>query len=71
MCRPKYHGHGIGHRVIEFIENDNPDAKTWELVTPFESYRNHYFYEKLGYVKVNEYKHSEALTMFEYKKKLS
>jgi hypothetical protein len=31
-----------------------PDARKWSLDTPYKSYRNHYFYEKHGYVKVGE-----------------
>lgn len=67
---PEFHNHGIGQKAIKYIEEDNLEAKIWELITPFKSYRNHYFYEKMGYVKVGEYKHSDILTMYKYKKEL-
>lgn len=67
---PEFHNLGIGRKAIEFIEQDNDEARIWELITPFKSFRNHYFYEKMGYVKVSEYKHSDVLTMFEYRKEI-
>lgn len=67
---PKYQNFGVGKKAIQFIENDISDAAEWELITPAKSYRNHHFYEKLGYVKVNEYVHSDVLSMFVYKKKI-
>ncbi len=51
---PDYQNKGIGHKAIEFIENLYPNAKKWSLDTPYQNYRNHYFYEKHGYVKVGE-----------------
>lgn len=68
---PSYHNQKIGQRAIDFIERDNPEIKTWELITPFKSYRNHYFYEKMGYCKVGEFKHSDVLVMYRYKKVVS
>lgn len=67
---PEYHNKGIGKIVMRYIENDNPEVKVWELATPAESYRNHHFYEKLGYEKCGEYSHSDKLIMFEFKKNL-
>lgn len=67
---PEFHNYGIGQKAINFIEKDNPRVRIWELITPFKSYRNHHFYEKMGYLKVGEYRHSEILTMFEYKKEI-
>ena len=67
---PKYQNLGIGKMALNYIEGAYPEAYEWELITPFRSYRNHYFYEKMGYVKVEEYKHSDILTMFRYKKKM-
>ncbi|WP_069997861.1 GNAT family N-acetyltransferase [Cellulosilyticum sp. I15G10I2] len=67
---PEFHNLGIGQKAIEVIEKDTPKVKKWELITPFESVRNHYFYEKMGYIKVGEYKHSDILTMFKYAKEI-
>lgn len=44
----------IGTTVMELIENKYSSATTWTLVTPYKAFRNHHFYEKLGYLKVNE-----------------
>ncbi len=51
-----------------YIEQDNPDAESWELVTPFDRYRNHHFYQKMGYKKIGEYIHSDKLILFNFKK---
>lgn len=67
---PQYQNLGIGQMALKYIEEVYPEASEWELITPFKSYRNHHFYEKMGYVKVEEYKHSDILTMFRYKKKM-
>ncbi|GAK50208.1 hypothetical protein CLOSPO_02774 [Candidatus Moduliflexus flocculans] len=68
--KPEYQGKGIGKKAMQFIESEITDAKEWELITPFKSYRNHHFYEKLGFQKIDQYKHSDVLTMFVYKKSL-
>lgn len=45
---------GIGTKAIEFLEETHKDAEVWELDTPYKNYRDHHFYEKLGYKKVAE-----------------
>ena len=65
---PEYQGLGIGQKSIEYIESELCDAKEWNLITPFKSFRNHHFYEKMGYQKIGEYKHSEVLVMYKYRK---
>jgi len=45
---------GIGAKAIKFLEQEFPEAKVWGLDTPYKSYGNHHFYEKMGYVKVRE-----------------
>ena len=47
-------GHGYGQKAMGFLEQAFPGAKRWSLFTPHKSYRNHQFYEKLGYQKVGE-----------------
>jgi len=39
-----------------FIEKEAEfaNAKSWFLETPHRSFKNHYFYEKLGYVKTGQ-----------------
>ena len=65
---PEYQGLGIGQMALKYIEEEHPGASEWELITPFKSYRNHHVYEKMGYVKVEEYKQSDVLIMFRYRK---
>lgn len=45
---------GIGSLIMEFLNDEFPDAVSWTLETPYLSYRNHHFYEKHGFVKVGE-----------------
>jgi len=66
---PSYQNLGIGTKAIKFIENDNKQVTDWSLITPEQNYRNRHFYEKLGYTKFGEDKHSERLTLIKYKKK--
>lgn len=62
---------GIGTKAITFIENEFPEAKSWRLHTPFKNYRNHHFYEKMGYRKIGETSPKEdkgGFYLFEYEK---
>lgn len=47
---PLFQNNGVGSKVIELIEHMLPEVKIWTLDTPQKSPRNHYFYEKYGYV---------------------
>lgn len=51
---PCLHNTGLGTRTLEFIEAEFPHVKRWTLSTPYLSFRNHHFYEKMGYVKTGE-----------------
>lgn len=51
---PAMQGHGYGQRAMMFLEQAFPQAKRWSLFTPHKSYRNHRFYEKLGYLKTGD-----------------
>ena len=66
----RYQGFGIGQKSIKFIENEFINAEEWSLITPYKSLRNHHFYEKMGYIKVGEYRHSPVLIMFKYQKNI-
>lgn len=66
---PEYHNNGIGQLGLKYIEEENQAVNCWSLITPFESFRNHYLYEKMGYKKVGEYRHSDILTMFQFEKR--
>lgn len=54
FIHPSYQNQGIGQQVMHLIEKKYPDAKSWDLDTPYLSVRNHHFYEKMGYVKTGE-----------------
>lgn len=53
---PDYQDRGIGTQAMKFMLNKYSDAVKWSLDTPSWAIRNHYFYEKLGFVKVKESK---------------
>lgn len=55
--KKEYQNKGIGSCAIRFLENEFPEVRSWRLETPYLSFRNHHFYEKLGYVKSGEKVH--------------
>ncbi|MBL4931170.1 GNAT family N-acetyltransferase [Clostridium paridis] len=67
---PEYHNEGVGSEALEFIEKEYSNIKKWSLDTPYKNFRNQYFYEKHGYVKIGEYKPLEnnSMILFEYNK---
>jgi GNAT superfamily N-acetyltransferase len=65
---PSFHNLGIGTRAMYFIEDRYPSTK-WTLDTPLYALRNHHFYEKLGYVRVDE-KEADGITLVTYEKHL-
>jgi GNAT superfamily N-acetyltransferase len=67
---PKYQNKGIGTLTIQFIEKEFNHVKKWSLDTPYLSYRNHHFYEKMGYKKVGEtqLEKGSKFRLFEYEK---
>jgi ribosomal protein S18 acetylase RimI-like enzyme len=73
---PAHQNLGLGQKAMRFLEHAFPQAKRWSLVTPHKSYRNHYFYQKLGYQKTGEQFLGdqpglvEDFTLFIYEKQL-
>lgn len=53
FINPDYGSQGIGTRVLKDIESSY-NGKTWLVETPDYSKRNHHFYEKCGFKKINE-----------------
>jgi GNAT superfamily N-acetyltransferase len=49
---PVYQDLGIGSRMWEFVESKYPDTKSWQLETPSFATKNHHFYEKCGFRKI-------------------
>lgn len=68
---PDYQGKKIGAKVMTLIEEEHKEINKWFLLTPDKDFRNHHFYEKLGYEKVGEVKPDEnsAFKLFQYEKK--
>lgn len=66
-----YQNKGVGTKAMKFIEKEFPQAKKWSLDTPYLSYRNHHFYESIGFKKVGETKPLEnGFYLFEYEKEI-
>ncbi|MDP3487143.1 MAG: GNAT family N-acetyltransferase [Bacillota bacterium] len=51
---PEYQDRGIGAQCFTFLDQQYATIKRWTLSTPSCCTRNHYFYEKHGYVKIGE-----------------
>lgn len=51
---PDWQDQGIGQRIWAFIKQTCPDAKSWRLGTPPWAIKNHYFYERCGFLRVDE-----------------
>lgn len=51
---PDFQGRGIGKKVMQLAEEHLPTATKWQLDTPYKAFRNHHFYESIGYRKVKE-----------------
>lgn len=66
----EFQNKGIGSKIMDLIEKAYKDFKIWNLFTPSFSYRNHHFYEKLGYVKIGEFQPDpkNPHKLFEYRK---
>jgi ribosomal protein S18 acetylase RimI-like enzyme len=67
---PEFQNMGIGKKAIKFLFHSHPDITIWTLVTPLKSFRNRYFYEKLGFRKIEKKIHSEKLTLIKYEIKI-
>ena len=70
FIHPDRQNRGIGTKAVRFIEAEFPDAKIWTLYTPHKDYRNHHFYEKLGYKKIGENIINDNLSLFNYRKEV-
>ena len=70
---PEYQNKKIGTGVMALIEKKYKKIKKWWLFTPYKEFRNHYFYEKIGYKKVGESQPIEnnAFTLFRYEKEIT
>lgn len=60
LIHPDFQNYGYGQQLINHAMKEHESAKKWTLSTPGFSKRNHHFYEKLGFVKVNEIENPEV-----------
>lgn len=51
---PNYQGKGIGSRVLHLIEDEFSGVRIWNLETSSRQINNHFFYEKMGYIRTYE-----------------
>lgn len=63
---PRYHNCGFGTLAMKFLEQTHP-ATRYTLDTPTWAIRNQHFYEKLGYIKIDEVAYPE-ISLFAYEK---
>lgn len=52
--KPEYQNLGIGSMTMDFLFSVFDGAEKWTLETPYRSFRNHHFYEKLGFRKIGQ-----------------
>jgi GNAT superfamily N-acetyltransferase len=51
---PEFQDQGIGQKSWQYIERSFPDTLSWRLGTPTWAEKNHFFYQKCGFVEVDE-----------------
>lgn len=67
---PEYQNKGLGSKVLGYIDAEFPDAKRWGLDTPVQNERNCRFYEKMGFLMVEDKEITGKLTLRLYEKRL-
>jgi len=65
---PAFQDRHLGREAMLAIENLHPHIRKWTLDTPYLNFRNHHFYEKLGYVKIGETVLDRGFALFDYEK---
>lgn len=51
---PSHQDQGVGKQIWTFIEETYPETTSWRLGTPTWAIKNHYFYKKCGFEKVED-----------------
>lgn len=71
FINPGDQGKHIGSKVMLLVEENHDKTNRWFLQTPYKDYRNHRFYEKIGYQKFGEFKPDDnnEFKFFLYEKK--
>lgn len=67
---PEFQNRGIGSKAIKFLGREFPNAIFWGLDTPIQKAGNCHFYEKMGFVGIEDKMHSEKVTLRIYEKKM-
>ncbi len=71
FIRRDWQNRGVGTQTMKLLEHKFPQIKKWQLDTPYLSFQNHHFYEKLGYRKIGETKpEKNGFYCFLYEKQL-
>lgn len=66
---PRYQNKGYGQEAFRFLFDTYPSAQKWTLDTPSWAVRNHYLYQKLGFIRIREIQDpSSGETLIEYEK---
>lgn len=68
FIHPDCASNGIGTMVWRDIEKEYTEAKAWMLETPDYSKRNHHFYEKCGFKKIEEHSFEDGAKSFVFVK---
>lgn len=70
FINPDYQGKKIGTTVMALVEGKHKETNKWFLLTPYKDFRNHHFYEKIGYTKIGEIRPDETseFKLFQYEK---
>ena len=54
FVRSDWQNRGVGSRTMALLERRFPRITKWQLDTPYLSFQNHHFYEKLGYRRIGQ-----------------
>jgi ribosomal protein S18 acetylase RimI-like enzyme len=65
---PEFQNKGFGTEIMKYFEREFSSVKKWTLCTPHLNFRNHRFYEKLGYKKVGEHIVMKGLNLIMYER---
>jgi GNAT superfamily N-acetyltransferase len=66
---PAFHNQGMGTQAMAYMEAQYPKARLWTLNTPAWAVRNRHFYEKHGYVRVDEWD-LNGIPLIDYEKRI-
>ncbi|MNI68764.1 Acetyltransferase (GNAT) family protein [compost metagenome] len=67
---PLHQNRGYGQAAFRFLFESYPAAQIWTLDTPSWAIRNHYFYQKLGFMKTGEILDTQSgETIIEYERR--